>query len=286
MINRLVSGLALVAFALTAMLPVSCRKAETSKRTLQVFCGAASKPAMEECATAFEKKTGIKVEVEYGGSGTLLSKMKMSGRGDVYIPGSPDYMVKAQRDGITDPAGVKIAAYLVPAILVQKGNPKGIRTLEDLARPGMRVGIGNPEAVCVGLYAVEILAGAGLLDSVKTNIAVHAESCEKTAALVVLRQVDAVIGWDVFASWSPDSTAAVMIDPAKVPRIAYVPAAVCRTSKDPAAAREFVDFLSSVEAHGVFSRLGYITEEQEARKLAPNAGVSGEYTLPADYNRP
>jgi molybdate transport system substrate-binding protein len=282
MASRFIKAIVVGLLGLAMLSALSCRKAETPKRTLQVFCGAASKPAMDECVATFENKSGIKVEVEYGGSGTMLSKMKMSGRGDVYVPGSPDYMAKAESDGMVAPGSAKILAYLVPAIIVQNGNPKGIMTLEDLARLGLRVGIGNPEAVCVGLYAVEILDKAGLRDAVRPNIVVNAESCEKVAALVVMKQVDAVIGWDVFADWNPDSTDAVMIEPAKVPRIGYIPAAVCRTAKDTAAAREFVDFLASEEARGIFSRLGYITKESEARMLAPNAGVGGEYKLPAN----
>ena len=114
----------------------SCYAGKTDKEPLRVFCGAASKPAAEECATAFERKTGIRIELQFGGSGTVLSKLKMANRGDVFIPGSPDYLAKAEREGLVDPNKVKVLAYLVPAILVQKNNPKGIKSLDDLAEPG------------------------------------------------------------------------------------------------------------------------------------------------------
>lgn len=55
--------------------------------------GAVSKPAMEEAAKAFEQRTGIKVYLTFGGSGAILSQMKLSREGDLYIPGSPDYSV-------------------------------------------------------------------------------------------------------------------------------------------------------------------------------------------------
>ena len=64
------------------------------------FCGSAGKPALEECAEAFEDKTGIKVEFHFGGSGKMLSELEISKRGDLYVPGSPDYMAKATRDGV------------------------------------------------------------------------------------------------------------------------------------------------------------------------------------------
>ena len=62
---------------------------------------------------------------------------------------------------------MKIISYLVPAILVPAGNPGNIQTLADLAKPGVEIGIGNPETVCVGLYAYEILEYNGLLEAVE-----------------------------------------------------------------------------------------------------------------------
>ena len=256
---------------------------ETDKKPLRVFCGAASKPAMEECATAFERKTDTRVELQFGGSGTMLSKLKMAKRGDVFIPGSPDYLAKAEREGIVDPNKVKVLAYLVPAILVQKENPKGIKSLDDLAEPGIAVGIGNPEAVCVGLYAVEVLERSGLLERVGKNVIVHAESCSKTAALVAMKTVDAIVGWRVFSKWNPDAIDAVLLDPVQIPRLAYIPAGICTTSKDRECAEKFVGFLTSSEASQIFRKWGYIATEEEAREFAPKAQIGGEYELPADY---
>jgi len=50
------------------------------------------------------------------------------------------------------------------------------------------------------LYAYEILEHNGLLDEIQQagTIAVHAESCSKTAALISLKSVDAIMGWRVF----------------------------------------------------------------------------------------
>ena len=166
------------------------------EKSITAFCGSASKPAIEEAAQAFEEETGIKVYLNFGGSGIMLSQLKIAEEGDLYIPGSPDYMVKAERDGVVYSDSIKIIAYLVPAILVQEGNPKDIQSLSDLAKPGMEIGIGDPETVCVGLYAYEILEANGLVDDVKeaATIVTYTESCSKTATLVVLKSVDAVMG--------------------------------------------------------------------------------------------
>lgn len=276
--------LGLLILALSAF-PIGCSSG-TETKTIVAFCGAASEPALEEAARAFEKKTEIKVELHFSGSGTMLSEMKISKRGDLYIPGSPDYIYMAEGEGLIDPQTVEIIAYLVPAISVQKGNPKNIRALEDLTKPGVRVGIGNPEAVCVGLYAVEVLEYNHLLDQVQKNIVTHAESCSKTAALIGLKEADAIIGWDVFSKWNPDTTETVYLKPEQIPRLAYVPAAISTYSEDRKSAQEFIDFLVSKDGQAIFARWGYITTEEEARKYAPKAQIGGEYKLPTGYQPP
>lgn len=213
----------------------------------------------------------------------MLSQMKMAREGDLYIPGSPDYMVMAERDGVVHPESVKVVAYLVPAILVQHGNPKNIQSLADLARPGIEVGIGNPEAVCVGLYAVEILEYNGLLQGVGENIVTYAESCDKTASLVALKAVDAVLGWDVFSAWSPQTTDVVYMKPEQIPRLAYIPGAISTFAEDKENAGQFLDFLVSPQGQEIFRKWGYIVTENEVRKFAPGANIGGEYKLPETY---
>ena len=139
--------------------------------------------------------------------------MEITRSGDVFAPGSPDYMEKAIKDGAVDPTTVDIVAYMVPAIIVPKGNPKNIASLEDLARSGVSVGIGDPETVCVGECAVDLLKYDGLYDKVKNNIVVYAESCSKTAMLPATSAVDAIIGWHVFHYWYPDKTDLIWLKP-------------------------------------------------------------------------
>ena len=129
-------------------------------QTLPMYAGSASKPPTDEAIQQFKQKTGITVEVNYGGSGTVLSQMKLAQEGDLYFPGSSDYMEKAKHDGDVISATEARVAYLVPAINVQAGNPKNIQGLADLVRSDVDVAIANPASVCVGLYAVEIIERA------------------------------------------------------------------------------------------------------------------------------
>jgi len=253
--------------------------------SITVFAGSASKPALEEAAKSFEEDTGIKVSLTFGGSGTMLSQLKIAREGDLYIPGSPDYMLLAEEEGVVYADTVEILAYLVPAILVQKGNPENIQALADLTRPGLEVGVGAPETVCAGLYAYEILEYNGLLDEIKQagTIVVHAESCSKTAALISLKSVDAILGWRVFAYWNPDDTDVVFLQPEQLIRLAYVPGAISTFTKNNEGAQAFLNFLVSAEGQQIFDKWGYIATEGEARQYAPGAQIGGEYRLPENH---
>src|SRR5512145_216972 len=71
-------------------------------RPLMVFAGSASQPPLEEAAKAFENKTGIPVTLQLGGSGAMLSQIRLTGRGDLYIPGSPDYLELAREQRLVE----------------------------------------------------------------------------------------------------------------------------------------------------------------------------------------
>lgn len=248
---------------------------------LDVFAGSASGKPLKEAAELFTRRTGEEVQLRLGGSGAMLAQMELTGRGDVYIPGSPDFMEAAVEKGLVDPATEVRVAYLIPVIAVKKGNPKNIHSLKDLAKPGLRVGLGRPDTVCVGLYGVEALERAGIGEAVHKNIVTQVESCEKTAQILSMGLVDAVLGWDVFAKWDPEHIAIVSPAPNETPRIAYIPAALVRTSKNQEKAREFLKLLDSPEGRALFSAEGYHTDLESARKaVGSQAPAGGRYPLP------
>lgn len=248
--------------------------------SLQVFCGSAVKPPMDELIKSFSRETGIKVDIVYGGSGSVLSQAQLSMRGDVYISGSPDFMEIARERNLVEEESETRLAYLVPAIVVQKGNPKNILSLEDLARPGVEVAIANPETVCLGTYAIEILEANGLTDRVLKNVKTYTESCSKTASVIAMKKVDAVIGWQVFSDWNKDLEA-VELKKGEIPRIAYVPAAVLKSSRKQGDAEEFLKYLSGEKGTAVFKKYGYNTDVESALKKAPGAEFGGMYKIPA-----
>jgi molybdate transport system substrate-binding protein len=258
-----------------------------SSDTLLMYAGSASKPPAEEAIQVFEQKTGIKVEVTFGGSGKVLSQMKLAKEGDLYFPGSSDYMEKAKNDGDVISETEKRIVYVVPAINVQAGNPKNIQTLADLTKPGIKVAIADPETVCVGLYAVEIIENnlsPAEKAPFKANLLNYTASCEATATAISLKQVDAVIGWSVFQDWDPTKIQTIALDRAQIPRIGYIPIAVASYTKNQTKAQQFIDFLASAEGQAIFAKYGYFTTPDQAFAYAGETKpVGGVYTLPADW---
>jgi len=254
---------------------------------LTVFAGAASKPPTEEVAKLFEKKTGIKVSLTFGGSGFVLSQMALAKKGDIYFPGSSDYMELAKKKGLVYPETERYVVYLVPAINVQKGNPKNIKTLKDLTKEGIRVAIANPEGVCVGLYAVEIIEKnltQKEKQALKRNIANYTESCEKTATAISLKAVDAVIGWRVFQYWDPQRIETIPLKKNEIIRIGYIPIAVSRFTSNRDLSQRFIDFVLSEEAKIIFKKYHYFMTPHEASSwIGEKKPVGGEYRPPLDW---
>ena len=253
-------------------------------KTLELFVGSASQPATQEAAAAFKKKTGCEMDLHFGGSGKMLSSMVLAKRGDLYFPGSSDFMAKARKRGEVLPDSERTIVYLLPAINTPAANPKNITKLADLAKPGVRVGIAVPDTVCVGLYAVEVLQKNGLVEKVKPNIVTYAESCAKTAQIAALGHADAVLGWRVFHYWKPDLVKTIMLEPDQIPRIGYIPIAISTYCKQPEVAQAFIDFLLGDEGKAIFRKWHYLATVDEARAFTtPDTPVGGEWTLPKGW---
>jgi molybdate transport system substrate-binding protein len=263
------------------------QQAQSSTKEILAFAGSASKPATEEAIKIFQEKTGISVKVVFGGSGFVLSQMKLSKRGDIYFPGSSDFMELAKREEQVLRESEKRVVYLVSAINVQKGNPKRIRSLGDLTKEGIRVAIANPEMVCVGTYAVEIIEKNFIpaeKEKFKKNLVNYTESCEKTATAISLKAVDAVIGWRVFQYWDPERIETVLLNPEAISRIGYLPVAISKYTGDKATAQKFIDFLLSSQGKAIFRKYQYLMDIQEARRFTrPDTPVGGEYLLPEGW---
>ncbi|GAK52437.1 ABC transporter, periplasmic substrate-binding protein [Candidatus Moduliflexus flocculans] len=258
-----------------------------AEERLMIFAGAASKPPTEEAAKLFEEKTGVKVDVVFGGSGYVLTQMILAKQGDLYFPGSSDYMEVAKKKGAVLPDTEQYIVYLASAINVQKGNPKNIHSLKDLLTPGLKVAIANPEGVCVGAYAVEIIEKnftSEEKEQFKKNVINYTESCEKTATAISLKAADAVIGWSVFQYWDPERIETIPLEKSQIIRIGYIPIAIATYTQQKELAQQFIDFLLSDEGKEIYRTYHYfMTPDEAAEWIGAEKPVGGEYAVPQDW---
>jgi molybdate transport system substrate-binding protein len=238
----------------------SCK---SSKTTLGVFAAAGAKPALDEVARAFMEKYGITVEITYGGSGEVLNQMTLSESGDIYVAPEQSFMETATEKQAVYPETIRSIAYMIPVIAVQKGNPKNILALSDLARTGVQVGVTRPETTLLGKYAPEIFEKAGLSDAIGENIVTEAVRPDSLLTALVMGQVDAGILWHFYQIQAPEDIEVIYLLPEQLTGIGEMQIAVSSYCLNQEIAQQFIDFIISADGKEVFEKYGYLTDVEE-----------------------
>jgi molybdate transport system substrate-binding protein len=266
---------------------ISVKTSAATPDELLVFCGAAFKLPIEDVVELFQTKTGIKVNTVYAGVGTLFSQMLFTKQGDIFVAPSPDIMEKATTRGLLIKSSVKNLGYMVPCINVIKGNPKQIKTLKDLTRPGLKIAVGNPELVYIGALAVEIVE-KNLTEEEKngfrTNIVTLAEDFNKLSTYLVLKQLDAIIGFHYLEGWYPDKVETIKLKPDQIQRIGSGQIGVLNNSNKKELAQKFIDFVTSDDAKKIFHKYKYFGSPDEAFVwIGGKKPIGGEYLIPKEW---
>jgi molybdenum ABC transporter molybdate-binding protein len=235
-------------------------------RPLVVFCAAGLKPPVEAAARLYQQEYGVEVQLQYGGSNTLLATLQVSDRADLYIPADDSYAVTAREKGLIDEA--LPLARMRPVVAVRQGNPKQIRSLDDLLSRELRVAQANPEAAAVGKVAKAALTPKGKWDALENRVVVTKPTVNDVAADVQLGAVDAGIVWDVTVK-SIDGLEAVPA-PEFDGVSALLSACVVRTTSQPAAALRFARFLAARDRGlAEFTRYGFAAVEGDRWEPTP-----------------
>ncbi len=225
-----------------------------AQETVLVFAGAGLKAPLDEIGAAFRQKYSIDVQYNYGGAGTLVSQMNLTHKGDVFIPGSTAEWKTAQSQGLVD--SYQIVAYHVPAIAVQKGNPKQIETVKDLARPGLRVALGDVNATAIGKAGAKIFQKFNITASVEKNVVTRTPTINELVTLMNAGQADAAI-------MTLDSINTEKLDLIAIPlgdnQILMTPVGVTTYSKNTNAANKFAAYVASDEGKAFFAKHGFPT---------------------------
>jgi len=246
--------------------PIDGPSPASAENSVLVPCGAGLQPPMDKIGEIYFTRTGTRVDFSYAGAGMLLATLNSTRRGDLYIPGESFYVDLARERGFV--ADEKPVLFFKPVIIVQEGNPKNIRSLRDLTRSGLRVAIGDPEALAVGPVTQRILQRAGIRDAVQKNVTMQAGCIPELANAVSMRTADAGIVWDAVAAQHAKHVDVVPIKP-EYNEVAEVLVAKLTCSKQPNEAQRLMDFILSEEAAAVLHKYGFNTEQPDGIRLAP-----------------
>src|SRR4051794_8017958 len=234
-----------------------------SKQTLSLIAYSTPQVVYDEVIPAFAKTAagkGIAFKTSFGPSGDQSRAVEAGLKADVVtfsLEPDLDRLIKA---GLVsgDAADRWVTTSLV-TFVVRKGNPKHIRTWDDLLKPGIQVVTPNPFTSGSAKWNLLAAYGAKGLPYVKQLLTQHVKVQPKSGreALQTFTQGQG----DVLLSYENEAITAQRKDQA----VDYVtpdqtikienPIAV--TSKAPAAAKAFLDYSLSKPAQEVFASWGY-----------------------------
>jgi molybdate transport system substrate-binding protein len=226
---------------------------------LLFHAGAGQRSSLDEIAVVFSARNpGARIDFSYKGSGYFIADVAASKLGDLYLPGEEYYLLQAvERGFITDYSpSTDIAAHFITVIITPRGNPQGIKTIQDFARPGLRVGLADPEAAAVGIWHEKIFKRAGIWDQVKKNATMFAKCIPELGNATQLGAIDATIVWATTAVLYLKDIEIVPIEPAYRGLI-RLPVAVLAFSKQPDLARNLKSFILSGEGRSIFHSHAY-----------------------------
>lgn len=245
--------------------------------TLTVYCAAGLKKPVEAVVADYEKEMGVKVALQFGGTGTLLTQLRVAQMGDLFIAADEGALEDARKLEVVKE--VLPVAVQHPVLAVAKGNPKGIRTLEDVMKPGIRVALPNPEAASAGKVAQKLLGARW--EHFAQKAAVMKPTVTEIAADVRLGAVDAALVWD---STVPqfEGTEAVEIPEFSEHR-ERASAAVLHSAVSSAEALKFARYLAAPEKGGrIFAAHGFTPAGGDAWAAKPDLILySGGVNRPA-----
>jgi molybdate transport system substrate-binding protein len=157
-----------------------------------VLSGGTMRPVVEDILARYRAQSPDSVIVTYGDSAELCAQISNTRQGDIFICHDPFMPWAAAKNLVTD---WKAAAYLDNVIAVPKGNPNGVRGLEDLGKPGVRLGIGDRRYSTSGVMVKQILERVPFGVAVSSNVIDEARGHQERCTAVALGALDATITW-------------------------------------------------------------------------------------------
>lgn len=244
-------------------------KSETSDdESLLMYCAAGIKPPVAALAAQFaEEEFGVPVQLQYGGSGTLLSNLQVVKKGDLYLAADTSYIEIAREKNLVKEA-IEVAR-MQPVIMVKKGNPKNIQSIDDLTKEGISFSLANPDAASIGKLTKKELQKANKWEAVSKSARVFKPTVSEVANDILLGAVDAGIVWDATVNQHSDQTEMVEV-PEFAQAVKNVTVGILNSSQKPQQALMFARYLQAPEkGEKQFSSMGYQTAKGDTWEPHP-----------------
>lgn len=232
---------------------------------LTVFCGAGLMGAFTEIGDLYQNLTGIEVKFNFDGIPSLRAQIEQGAYADVVVSADLKHMNAMRAEGLLDNSTVTIFTHNKMAIVVPNDNPANIRSLEDLARPGVMIVMGTKE-LPAGDYALQVLDklaadpnfGPEYREKVLENMVSEETTVNRVVSKVALGEADA--GFAFISDVSPQMVGKVTRIP--VPDeynvVGDFPIGVLKQSEHPEEARNFIEVVMSEDGQSFIAKYGFI----------------------------
>lgn len=226
----------------------------THAAELYLYAGAGLKDPVEKIVQQFEKETGNKVTVEYGGSGQILARYNTVKSGDLFLSGSADYVEKLAQAGETK--NVASVVLHVPVLAIRKDKSQGIDSFKALAESPLRLGIGDSKAMALGKGAEKIFELSGYQQQLNDKVVVHAATVKQLMLYLLNGDVDAAVVGRAGA-WKVRDKVDILPSPKGTPE-EKVTIALLSSSKNMAEAQKLFDLFKSTQGVNYFVDEGFL----------------------------
>jgi molybdate transport system substrate-binding protein len=220
-----------------------------SASEIKVFAAASLTAAFTKLGDDYSAANGgTKVTFNFAGSQALATQIQQAAPADVFASADTTNMDKV-KDLVNTPQN--FASNLL-AIVVEKGNPRDVKGLEDLAKPDLKVVLAAEE-VPAGKYAKQVLDEAG----VSVTPVSQEDNVKAVVTKVSLGEADAGIVYATDVSAGGDKVEGVDI-PEDQNVVATYPIATVKASKAQDKAQAFMDLVLSAEGQQVLKEYGFL----------------------------
>jgi molybdate transport system substrate-binding protein len=245
--------------------------------TLNVFAAASLQAAFTKIGTQFHTAhPNVTTDFNFGGSDALAAEINQGGPADVFASANTTQMNVVVKAGGIDGSAVKTMAHNRLVVVLPKNNPANISTLQDLAKPGIKVVLAA-HTVPAGQYALVFLQnaskdpsfGSSYQANVLKNVVSYEADVKSVLAKVSLGEADAGIVYTTDALTAASTTTTVTI-PDTLNVIALYPIGVVKATTNASVAQQFVDYVNGSDGQAVLAQYGFIAGSTGAQYAPPS----------------